>query len=87
MAPTKARAKATLELPRLKRRTVDEIKEQLGKVVALVSRTKNGMRSEEIREALKLDVREMPMVLKMGIELRKLKAKGERRATTYFASR
>ena len=71
--------------PRLKRRSTAEIVDGLAKVVALVSKHKEGLRSEQIREALKFDSREMPMILKTGIDMRKLKAKGEKRSTTYFA--
>jgi len=42
------------------------------------------MRSEEIRKALKLDVREVPRVLKEGVAKKKLRSKGQKRATTYF---
>jgi hypothetical protein len=74
----------SMEPPRLKRRTTQEILGALGKVVALVARRpKAGMRSEQIQAALRLDAREMPMILKTGLELGKLKANGERRSTTY----
>lgn len=45
-----------------------------------------GLRAEEIRKALSLDVREVPRVLKEGLKTRVLRARGQRRATTYFAS-
>jgi hypothetical protein len=48
-----------------------------------VSKHKDGLRAEEIRTALKLDVREVPRVLKEGLKTKKLKAKGQKRATTY----
>jgi Fic family protein len=47
---------------------------------------KTGLRSEEIRRALKLDVREVPRVLKEGLTKKKLRSKGQKRATTYFAA-
>ena len=46
---------------------------------------KEGMRSEEIRAALTLDKREMPRVLQEGVTTKKLKSKGQKRATTYSA--
>lgn len=42
------------------------------------------MRAEEIRKFLNLDVREVPRVLKHGVETKKLRSKGTKRATTYF---
>jgi len=36
-----------------------------------------------IRKALKLDVREVPRVLKEGLSKKKLKSRGQKRATTY----
>jgi hypothetical protein len=53
--------------------------------VALVKKSKTGLRSEEIRKALSLDVREVPRVLKSAIKAKNLKAKGRKRATTYSA--
>jgi len=43
------------------------------------------MRSEDIRAKLGLESKEMPRVLKEGLAKKKLSAKGQKRATTYFA--
>ena len=69
---------------RLARRTEAEIDAVVGKVVPLVRGVPHGMRSEQIRKALKLDVREVPRVLKRALATKVLKSKGEKRATTYF---
>jgi len=72
---------------RLARRTQAQIDAMLGKVVAAVKATPGkGLRAEEIRKALGLDVREVPRVLKEGLRTKKLKAKGQKRATTYRAA-
>ncbi|HTQ45177.1 MAG TPA: hypothetical protein VMI75_20595 [Polyangiaceae bacterium] len=69
---------------RLARRTQAEIEAMLAKVLARVRATRGkGLRAEEIRKALSLDARELPRVLKEGLRTRKLKAKGQRRATVY----
>jgi hypothetical protein len=70
---------------RLARRSSDEIKGTLDKVHGLLRASKGGLRAEQIRAALKLDVREMPRVLKEGLATKKLSSKGQKRATTYFA--
>jgi len=70
---------------RLPRRSPEDIGKTLERVVALVKKSKTGMRSEEIRKALALDVREVPRVLRQGISSKKLKAKGQKRATQYSA--
>lgn len=70
---------------RLSRRTPAEIAATLVRIVALVKKT-TGMRSEEIREALGLDVREMPRALKEGLAKKVLKSRGQKRATTYSAA-
>ena len=57
-----------------------------GQIVALVKTKKAGLRSEEIRKALKLDVREVPRVLKEGLAKKALKSKGQKRATAYTAA-
>jgi hypothetical protein len=42
-------------------------------------------RAEQIRDALKMQSKEMPRVLQEGLAKKKLKSKGQKRATTYFA--
>jgi hypothetical protein len=71
---------------RLARRSPADIARALDAVVILVRKSKGGMRSEEIRRALRLDVREVPRVLKEGLAKKKLKSKGQKRATTYSAA-
>ena len=72
---------------RLARRTQEQIEATLAKVVAAVKATRGkGLRAEEIRKSLGLDVREVPRVLKEGLKSRKLKAKGRKRATVYRAA-
>jgi hypothetical protein len=71
---------------RLARRSPEEIAKTLGSIVSLLKGKKAGMRSEEIRKALKLDVREVPRVLKEGLSSKKLKSKGQKRATVYTAA-
>jgi hypothetical protein len=71
---------------RLARRTPEDIAQTLGVVVALVKKHPKGLRSEEIRKALKLDVREVPRVLKEGLSKKALKSKGQKRATVYSAA-
>ena len=68
------------------RRSPADIARALDAVVILVRKSKGGMRSEEIRRALKLDVRELPRVVKEGLAKKKLKSKGQKRATTYFSA-
>jgi hypothetical protein len=70
---------------RLARRSPADIANTLAQIVALVKTKKAGLRSEEIRKALKLDVREVPRVLKEGLAKKKLKSKGQKRATVYSA--
>jgi hypothetical protein len=69
---------------RLARRTQEQIEATLAKVLAAVkSAGAKGLRAEEIRKNLGLDVREVPRVLKEGLRSKRLKAKGRRRATVY----
>ena len=70
---------------RLPRRSAEDIKAALDSVHGLLKSSKGGLRAEQIRAALKLDVREMPRVLKEGLATKKLTSKGQKRATTYFA--
>ena len=78
------RAKTT-KSGRLARRSAEDIAKAVDGVVALVKKSKTGMRSEQIKKALNLDVREVPRILKTAVKTRKLKAKGQKRATVYTA--
>jgi hypothetical protein len=77
--------KVTRSNGRLPRRSVDEIRALLDKVVALVKKQKNGLRAEKIRADLGMLPKEMPRILKEGVSMKKLSTKGHKRATTYFA--
>jgi hypothetical protein len=70
---------------RLARRSAEDIAKTLAQIVALVKNHKAGMRSEDIRKALRLDVREVPRVLAEALKGKNLRKKGEKRATVYFA--
>jgi hypothetical protein len=82
-----ARTSAPARRPtgRLARRSPAEIATTLGAIVALLRGKKAGLRSEQIRDALKLDKRELPRVLGEGLKTKKLKSKGQKRATVYTA--
>jgi hypothetical protein len=70
---------------RLARRSPAEIARALDKVIAVVKKKKGGLRAEQIRAALKMQRKELPRVLQEGLAKKKLKAKGQKRATTYTA--
>lgn len=76
----------TTRTGRLKRRSAEDIAAALDRVVALVKKHKTGLRAEQIREQLRMQSKEMPRVLKEGLAKKKLKAKGQKRATTYTAA-
>jgi hypothetical protein len=72
---------------RLARRSADDIQKTLGLVTAAIKASRGkGMRAEEIRSFLKIDKRELPRVLKEGLKTKKLRSKGQKRATAYFAT-
>jgi hypothetical protein len=69
---------------RLKRRTPEQIAEAVTAIVALLKKHPNGMRSEQIRLELGLDVREVPRVIKHALDTKQIKVlSGQKRATTY----
>jgi hypothetical protein len=70
---------------RLPRRSPAQIAKTVDRVVGLVKKHKDGLRAEQIRVELGLLAKEMPRVLKDGLAAKKLSAKGQKRATTYFA--
>jgi hypothetical protein len=75
----------TTKSGRLRRRSEAEIVKAVDEVVATVRKSKAGMRAEEIRKTLDLDVREVPRILRTAVATKKLKSKGQKRATTYMA--
>jgi hypothetical protein len=81
-APRPARPRTS---GRLARRSPEDIAGALDKVVALVKRSKTGLRAEQIRQELGMESKEMPRVLKEGLSKRMLRSRGQKRATTYFA--
>jgi len=69
---------------RLPRRTADQIGQGLDSIVALLTMQSHGLRAEQIRKALGLDARELPRILKEGLDSKKIRiASGQKRATTY----
>jgi hypothetical protein len=58
----------------------------LDNVLSLVRKNKEGLRAEQIRAELGLQSKELPRILKEGLTKKKLKAKGQKRATTYYAA-
>jgi hypothetical protein len=71
---------------RLRRRSPEDIANALDQIVALVRKHKDGRRAEQIRAALGMQAKEMPRVLKEGLSTKKLRSKGQKRATVYFAA-
>src|ERR1700722_13791982 len=70
---------------RLARRSPEDVAKTLATIVSLLTGKKGGLRSEQIRETLKLDKRELPAVLKIGLAKKAIRSKGQKRSTTYFA--
>jgi hypothetical protein len=85
-APTASATTRARKPGRLPRRSAEQIAKALDQVVALVKTKKDGLRAEQIRAALKMQSKEMPRVLQEGLAKKKLKAKGQKRATTYTAT-
>jgi hypothetical protein len=68
---------------RLARRSPAEIAKALDTILAVLKTNKAGLRSEQLREQLKMDKKEMPRVLKAGLDKKVLKSKGQKRSTVY----
>jgi hypothetical protein len=84
--PARTSAPSRRSKGRLPRRSPADIAKALGTIVALLKGKKAGLRSEQIRDALKLDKRELPRVLGEGLKTKRLKSKGQKRATVYSAA-
>jgi hypothetical protein len=71
---------------RLKRRSRADIERALGDIVSLVENRPRGMRAEQIRSELGMEAKEMPRILSEGLATRRLRKRGQKRATTYYAA-
>jgi hypothetical protein len=80
-----APAKRPRSSGRLHRRSPEEIAKTLDQVVSLVKKNPEGLRAEQIRQELGLQAKEMPRILKEGLDKKTLRSRGQKRATTYFA--
>jgi len=69
---------------RLPRRSAEDIAKTLEIVVSLLGSRKNGLRAEQIRTELNMQAKELPRILKEGLGRKKIRAVGQKRATTYF---
>ena len=71
---------------RLPRRSLGDIQKVLESIVGLLQKNPEGLRAEQIRSELGLLAKEMPRPLAEGLAAKRLRKKGEKRATTYFAA-
>jgi len=81
-APGKGRRKGG---GRLARRSQDQIDAVADSIVALLEKHPKGLRSEQIREMLKLDKKEIPRPIQEALSSNRITSEGQKRATTYFA--
>jgi hypothetical protein len=72
---------------RLGRRSVADIGRMVDNIVALLERHPDGMRAEQIRDQLRCEAKELPRPLADGLREGRLRKTGQKRATTYFASK
>ncbi|WP_394837978.1 hypothetical protein LVJ94_13790 [Pendulispora rubella] len=89
-APRPARGGAPAKSPRgrggrLHRRSDEEIGAVGDNIIGLLKAHPEGLRAEQIRAELGLEAKELPRPLKDLVAGKKVKTKGQKRATTYFA--
>jgi hypothetical protein len=71
---------------RLGRRSAADIGRMVDSIVALLERSPEGMRAEQIRDELRCEAKELPRPLSDGLKAGRLRKTGQKRATTYFAA-
>ena len=71
---------------RLARRSPSELAKMVEKLVAVVRASKKGIGAEALRTALMVERRELPRPLAMALKTKKIRKRGKKRATTYFAA-
>ncbi|HVH42299.1 MAG TPA: hypothetical protein VM925_08140 [Labilithrix sp.] len=70
---------------RLGRRSTTEIGRMVDNIVTLLQKSPEGLRAEQIREALGVQAKELPRPLADGLTEGRISKTGQKRATTYFA--
>jgi hypothetical protein len=71
---------------RLGRRSVADIGRMVDSIVTLLQDSPDGLRAEQIREALSCQAKELPRPLSDGLAQGRIKKTGQKRATTYFST-
>lgn len=70
---------------RLGRRSTADIGRMVDEIVALLQKNPEGLRAEQIREALNCQAKELPRPLADALSEGRISKTGQKRATTYFA--
>jgi hypothetical protein len=84
----KAAKKTAAKTGRLARRSAADIARVGTRIVTLLKKNPDGLRSEQIRAALKLEAREMPRVLRETVAAKRIAIlSGSKRSTTYGAGK
>jgi hypothetical protein len=71
---------------RLGRRSTDDIGRMVDSIVALLQESSEGLRAEQIRDALGCQAKELPRPLADGLAEGRITKSGQKRATTYFVN-
>ena len=69
---------------RLARRSDEDLKHLTDRIVTLVAGAKDGMSAEALKASLKIERKELPRPLAMALASKKIRKRGQRRATKYF---
>jgi hypothetical protein len=70
---------------RLARRSADDIGAMVERIVELLTNSSEGLRAEQIRDALGVEAKELPRPLAEALASKRIIKSGQKRATTYFA--
>jgi hypothetical protein len=70
---------------RLGRRSTADIGRMVENIVGLLQKSPDGLRAEQIREALDVQAKELPRPLGDALSEGRISKSGQKRATTYFA--
>jgi len=69
------------------RRTAEDLGRTVDKLVRALEKAPEGLRAEALRVELGLAAKEMPRPLALALAEKRIKKRGEKRATTYFAAK
>jgi ribosomal protein L12E/L44/L45/RPP1/RPP2 len=88
LSTTAAQPRAAARAPAKRaRRSAEDLDRTVERLVRALEKAPDGLRAEALRVELGLAAKDMPRPLSLALESKRIKKRGQKRATTYFAAK